>query len=313
MKTFAKYQKGHKVRPAFCELLSTCCLDIIAPIVQELPEIVPLLLSGPNRSSKTLPTELVRVQSPPQGTGEEEEETKVMPGAGTAEMDNEKFRLQVLDLMKEIWDRANKSSWRNLVMVIRVIPKLQAVFPGSEYTEYFMDELLTLMCSGNAQSKAAAAQSFCLLLSRTLYSFKRESYLSKAMVLAQSSSCYARLGCLEFAAAAVDTFSQAFLREHRVLHDMCELAADKVAKVRLKFVHVASRISGKLREDLLSVLVSQVTSLQGDSDRVVKKESEKCVLEMKQGKELPELGETDATREKAENELLALVPPIRQA
>ncbi len=226
---------------------------------------------------------------------------------------DETFLISVADRVKTLWGDVKKAPWRSLAAFVAALPGFQSYFPSLEYNDYFLDELCMMLKGGNMQVKSAAADAICALLLRNHHAARRSAVFSQISMYAQSSCCYDRISFLVFAESAVNNFSQTLIRTEKVVPGILQLAGDKVAGVRMRFIGTAERTIPCLREDAQKELIGRLRDMQKDKDREVRRLAAKAcdetrvAIEEKNAEWQDRINEEDEKRDLHEKELLEIV------
>eukprot|EP01022_Parablepharisma_sp_SALTPOND_P007158 TRINITY_DN1290_c0_g1_i15.p1 TRINITY_DN1290_c0_g1~~TRINITY_DN1290_c0_g1_i15.p1 ORF type:complete len:715 (-),score=72.02 TRINITY_DN1290_c0_g1_i15:7827-9971(-) len=234
---------------------------------------------------------------------DEDSEDKKGPG-----LRSEVFKGQVLDWIKEKWKNAKSSRRRDLSVLIELIPQCQECFPVTEYNDYFINEMVGIIKTGNKVEKKLASVSFCLLYFKNYLSESRNAAMGRILEMADAFTCFERMAVLCFIEVAITYFSRKFLAQNGIVKTYLSLAEDKVANIRIKFVSMGLKISKILsQEEHKSQLFSALTLLQNDMDKDVRKFAKDTYNQLKKdnAKANSKISEDDdQVKEKREQDLL---------
>jgi hypothetical protein len=247
VRVFHQQGKANVLQPIFLKLFTVSDAALTLAVVQCLPEIAPVLL----------PRSKVPVSEPEQA-----------------------FRAAVLARVKELWLQHKKSPWRQQLDLIRALPAFRFAYPLGEYSEYFFEEMLNILKTGNLQTKHAACTTCCALILGNPHQGKREEWIKKLTTLGQSPSYYDRISYMSFCIAAVGSMSLDLVRRCQILEPVLVLASDKVANVRLRFIKAALKMLPRAHPNVQNALVDKLKLLQSDKDREVRRLSLKMVAQV---------------------------------
>jgi hypothetical protein len=231
------------MRSAFTEIFNIKETSLLLPLIKSLAEVFPLLV----------PEDL---------------------------SENKAFTTKTFKRVVEIWNESKTLPWKFLTELIRVIPNIQRFFKEHKFFEYFLEELSSIIKSGNFQLKREASYAFCKLLRQNESYRKREKYLIDMLGLKTSVSYYERVGFLEFCKALVDCYSLAFIRNHDVVAKVLALVNDKVSSMRLRIIKASIELTTKLQEDLQRVVERKLVEMCNDSNKDVKFEAQEAVTKI---------------------------------
>ena len=106
--------------------------------------------------------------------------------------------------------------WRAQLLLLRALPALPFVVPGDAVAEAWAPAALAWLTAGAARAKPAAAAALAALLRACRRERGRTDLLCRIVrELARGRGCWARLGFVEFAAAALRRFSARFFKVRR--------------------------------------------------------------------------------------------------
>ena len=210
------------------------------------------------------------------------------------------------------WQDYKVCSWRHLIEFIKAIPIVNIELFDDELYEYFLDEFILLVKTGNYQVKSEAARGCCRLLRLPSIYKKSDFFLRNISILKNSASYYERLEFLEFGKAMTEYYSDYFIKSRNVVYKMLELANDKISTMRIRLIKILIDISPRLKEDLQVTIEETLKILANDSNSDVKLEAEKSISmlpsiieESKLKKK--EFMKNDMKKESIENDLIDMV------
>jgi hypothetical protein len=214
------------------------------------------------------------------------------------------FKRDLIRWIKNTWNTVKKGLSRSICTFIESIHLFQDIFNLTEYNEYFLKELVTLIQSGNKTEKQIAAVVFCQLYLKNYSIETKKVILKDALNMGRSVSCFERQGFLYLVEAAFDLFSIRFLFENKIVESYLGLGRDRVVDVKLRFVYIAKKavkIIGQ-REEAKAQFDALLMKLEKDSSREVKrlaKDARKDLIKF-----IPKEDPSDKDKEKHENEFL---------
>jgi hypothetical protein len=221
------------------------------------------------------------------------------------------FTMQTIDWIKGRWNIVKELGRREMCKFIEIIPQFQESFPVLEYNDYFLNEMATIIKSGSKEAKRLASGTFCLLFLKNYISASRVNALTKILALSKSTTCFERLGLLNFIEVAAQHFSRRFLAEQGLIKAYLSLGEDKVANVRIKFAAMSRKIVRRMSSDEdRKQLLLMLTLCENNKDKDVRKLAKEAGMEVKQYV-IKKTDEEDAGREKREQELLIREKQVR--
>ncbi len=288
------------MRPAFCTLFWNPCVTYARELLPRLAKtLLQLLVVRPpveEEEDESHPEEDTKQQREVEETKRREEDTAL--------------RTRVLNRIKELWTLARKWPWHDLDLFVEAVPGIQMYYPVDEYSNYFMDEMESLVRSGNRKTRLSAVKSVCSLLMHNHCSKKRQEIFNKLVALSSAASYYDRLHFLVFCSVAIEHFSYAQLKEIRMFECYLALAEDRVANLRLKFVNISLPIWKKARP-LRDDLFDRINNMRNDKNKEVRLAADQCYSyvqthEAELRKCDDALVEAEAAKEKREKDLVLL-------
>jgi len=219
---------------------------------------------------------------------------------------NDEFVEELWKSLCCFWNRLKGSSWRCMVEFIRVIPLIKKTFAKQKFSEYFLEELLDVVKTGNMQIKSNAAHVFCLLLRQDDVYKKIDSYLVKIRKL-KCSSYYERVGFLELIQAFTYHFSHKFLRDKEIILDVIELANNKISVLRIRVIRVINNIINHIKGDQQQLLQKKLHELSNSINKDVAYEANKAITNNNLKKSQEEINKRDEKLEEQEVLLSGIV------
>jgi hypothetical protein len=189
---------------------------------------------------------------------------------GDKEVIDEFFRKQLLKWIKGVWIMSKTGPRKHVYALIELIPSFQDSFNGKEYNEYFLQEMVEVIRSGNKVEQKLASNTFCLLYLKNYHAEVRNAALEQLIKLAQENSCLRRQAVLSFISVALDHFSVKLLVQSKLITAYLTLGRDKVVNVRIQFTMIAKKAINVLDNDTKSLLKSMLIVLQNDKAKDVK-------------------------------------------
>jgi hypothetical protein len=237
---FHKHNRTRHVRPVVTRLLAVQDPPLLLLLLQKLPDLLPLLYNQPS------------------------------------DFDPE-FRKALLTRVKEAWTSFKKASWRRFQELLSIIPSFQAYFDLDEYNEYFLDEIVDVIKTGNNQIQTLASKICSDLLLQNYHSHRRGECVGRLVGLAKSRSCYERLSYLAFSVCAIRSMPLTILKRTQIIEMMLTLAADPIANLRFRFIKAAMQILPRALQHVQRCLVEKLRDLCGDKNAEVRKQALKVV------------------------------------
>jgi len=229
------------MRSTFTEIINIKETSLLLPLIKSLPEVLSLLV----------PEKLL--------------EDKV-------------FTIKTFKRIVEIWNKSKTLSWRFLTELIRIIPNIQKFFKEQNFFEYFLEELSSIIKTGNFQLKREASYAFFKLLRQNEGYRRREKYFIDMFSLRTSVSYYERVGFLELCKVLIDCYSLEFVRNNDIVSKVLTLADDKISAMRLRTVRACTNICTQLQEDLQKIIKKKVAEMCNDLNTDVKSEARKAII-----------------------------------
>lgn len=225
------------------------------------------------------------------------------------------FKGRVIEWIKEKWKSVKGTGRRDLCTLIELIPQCQDCFSVAEYNDYFLNEMISILKSGNKEAKKLASHSFCVLFLKNYFQQSRNEAIAKVLDMSKSMTCFERLAVLNFFEASVAHFSKKFIYEQGIMKTYLSMGEDKVANVRIRFASIAGRMSQAItQEESRTQLLFLLNLLQNDMDKDVRKLSKEACQSIKQKPSVtdPKLAEDDdLAKEKREQDLLKREKEVR--
>ena len=157
---FGKHHRGHLLKDSFIIVFKSSFCD---SLLRRLPEILEILLPI---------------------TEEEVIDKKVQE-------DIIKFKEIMMKRINDIW-KQTKLTWRNSVVIVDTIGKIQKYFPLDTYNSYYLDEFCSSLKKSSVKLQKTLLENICKLLACNYQSSKRLSVLSELIALSTSRSFYNR-------------------------------------------------------------------------------------------------------------------------
>lgn len=241
---YNKYSKGNLLRPAFTEIFHTDYKKILP----KLPEIIPALFPE-----------------------QKKEEVKFEEGKDT----DEEFKNCLLKGILELWNKAKSGPWRDCIEFIKIIPGIDENFPKEEFSNFFLEELMDIVKTGNQETKSFACKAICELLLKNYFAYKRKAIFQSVVQLSAGVSSFDRYSFLGFCNTALDYFSVRHLSEYHIFTKCISLATDKITKVKLKFISISIKLWLASIEAIKEEIVETLNNLRNDKKKEVRYAAEK--------------------------------------
>jgi hypothetical protein len=233
---------------------------------------------------------------------EDEEEKK------QAQTTTEAYKSQVLNLFKEKFKSYKTSKWRNLSILLEVLPSCQDIFSLAECNEYFSLEIFDVLKYGNKEIQKTASHCLCSLLLKNYHLQTRKEVLGKILNLSQSPLFSDKIAYLSFVEAAVDHYSTKFLTEEGFIDKYISMAEDKVTNIKIRYLNIAGKMNPAINtEDSRNKFLDLVDNLQNASKPEVRRIAKNVFQQVKESKQdfgkAIDLQEIEDNRQKNEENL----------